>query len=169
MTEPRREPDEEDLDARFEQIIAGWDDIPDLPEPSRQEQSAQPEQSEQPARPDRPVESPGTPGDSRLGGAPAAYLGDDDLGWRGYRVAEPDEHFEPPEPQLPPAHDATYWISVAGIVLGPLIVVWAVMFSGNPDPGWWVLTGIAATAVGFGLLVLRGSGERDPDDDGAQV
>ena len=66
-------------------------------------------------------------------------------------------------------HDATYWLAVAGMTLGPLTVIWAAMVSRNPDPGWWVLTGIVLTVAGFGLMVLRGSGERDPDDNGAQV
>ena len=62
-----------------------------------------------------------------------------------------------------------YWLAVAGMTLGPLLVIWAAMVSRNPDPGWWVLTGIVLTVAGFGLMVLRGSGERDPDDNGAQV
>ena len=89
--------------------------------------------------------------------------------WRGHTPAEVEEHFEPPDPALPPAHDATYWLALAGLVLGPLIVVWAAVISGDPDPGWWVLLGIVATIGGFGLMVMRGSGERDPDDDGAVV
>ena len=67
-------------------------------------------------------------------------------------------------------HDATYWAAVAGLVLGPLLVLWAAFLSGNPDPGWWIVTGIALTVVGFGLLVLRGSTDADTeDDDGAKV
>ncbi len=89
--------------------------------------------------------------------------------WRGYLPEEPDEHFEPPEPQLPPAHDATYWLAVLGLVGGPLLVLWAVVFSSNPDPGWSVVAGILLTLAGFGLLILRGSGERDPGDDGSRL
>ena len=56
-----------------------------------------------------------------------------------------------------------------GICLGPLVIVWAAVLSHNPDPGWWVLFGLAVTVAGFALMVLRGPGDRDPDDNGARV
>ena len=71
--------------------------------------------------------------------------------------------------RLPPAHDATYWLAVVGMVAGPLLVLWAVVFSGNPDPGWLIVAGLLMLGFGFGLLVMRGSGERDPDDDGSRL
>jgi hypothetical protein len=49
------------------------------------------------------------------------------------------------------------------------VVLWAAFFSGDPDPGWWIVTGIVMLVVGFGLMLARGSGERDPDDNGARV
>ena len=116
--------DPDDIDARFREIIAGWEATTD------------------PAAPTTP---------------------------RSYEPTEPDDHFEPPAPTLPPAHDATFWLAIVGVVGGPLMILWATLLSGNPDPGWWVVAGIAATVVGFGLIVLRGSTERDPDDDGARV
>ncbi len=92
-----------------------------------------------------------------------------EAGWRQHSPTELDEHFEPPDPALPPVHDATYWLALAGLTLGPLLVVWAAVFSGHPDPGWWVVAGIVATIGGFALLVIRGSTDKDPDDDGAVV
>ncbi len=117
-----------------------------------------------------PAGPAGTPGDPGPGAGDAAYrLEELDLSaWRSFLPAEDDEHFEPPEPELPPAHDATYWLAVFGVVAGPLLVLWAVVLSGNPDPGWWVLSGVSLTVAGFGLMILRGSGDRDPDD-GARV
>lgn len=110
----------------------------------------------------------GTPVGKDTTGAPAD---DDDLGsvWRGYRPAEIDEHFQPPDPPVPSARDATYWLSVVGLAGGPLLAIWAAVLSGNPDPGWLIVIGVLMTFAGFGLLVMRGSTERDPDDNGARV
>lgn len=152
-----------DVDLQFASIIAHWEDVaPTRPlvdgpaAPSSADESLPPPISQQPV----------------TGPQSAAGLDDDDalFGWRGYAPPpEIDDHFAPGPPDLPPVHDATYWLAVAGMVLGPLIIVWAAVLSGNPDPGWWVLVGIAVTVAGFALMVLRGSGERDPDDNGARV
>jgi hypothetical protein len=117
-------------------------------------------------------DAPDRAGPGALGGEGPAYRtasDPDTQAWRGYLPDEPDEHFEPPEPQLPPPHDATYWLAVLGLVAGPLLVLWAVVLSGDPDPGWLILAGLLLTVGGFGLLVMRGSGERDPGDDGSRV
>lgn len=165
-----QDPRPEDIDAQFEAILAGWD------------QSAPTSGSallreldltylHRPGPLDEPAED-----EPHLRQSPDELLDADtdestepDTGWRRHTPPEVEEHFEPPVPTLPPAHDATYWLAVAGLTLGPLLVVWAAVLSGDPDPGWWVLIGILATIAGFGLVVLRGSGERDPDDDGARV
>ena len=55
------------------------------------------------------------------------------------------------------------------MVAGPLLVLWAVVFSGNADPGWMIVAGLLLLGFGFGLLVMRGSGDRDPDDDGSRI
>lgn len=179
------------LDERFEAILAHWDEeadtsgsarleLPDgtgAPRPQRLEPGAVPG-----ADPGHGIEgdAEATDPDGRDGddvtpeglgpiGRPsweAAALED---GWRRHTPPEVEEHFEPPDPQLPPAHDATYWLALVGLTLGPVLVFWAAALSGNPDPGWWVVLGVVATVGGFGLLVMRGSGERDPDDDGAVV
>ncbi len=148
-----------ELDARFESVLSGWDlDAPNDP-------TAPPEVGPAQQPPEQSVETP----DARERAAdPAAAPSSFDTGWRVHVPPEIEEHFEPPDPSLPPAHDATYWLALGGIVLGPLLVLWAA-FSGNPDPGWYVAVGVVVTTAGFALLVLRGSRDRDPDDDGARV
>lgn len=167
-------PSADDVDVQFASIIAHWD-----------------EQAPEPLGDGRPVVAetdwPDALAGSRVIGRSNADPddasavdgeGDGDrdaggeqrlFGWRGHTPPPDDEHFEPPAPVLPPVHDATYWLAVAGMTLGPLLIVWAAVLSHDPDPGWWVLGGILLTVAGFGLMVLRGSGERDPDDNGAQV
>ena len=187
--EPARPLDAGEVDARFAQIVAGWgltapgsapaDDPPAMPPamlPAPGDGSAGlPPGATGSTRPADPGRRPEPLGRADAPDGPDSDLptpGWDEppLGWRGHVPPEEDEHFEPAPPApLPPAHDATYWLALAGLILGPLLVIWAAVLSHNPDPGWWVLLGVAATIVGFGLLVLRGSGERDPDDDGARV
>ncbi|MGB8385044.1 MAG: hypothetical protein WCG47_28030 [Dermatophilaceae bacterium] len=163
-----------DVDEEFARIVAGWDDVaptsgsshlpPDPPSVQRVEREAHEPTSE--AAPPPPADAEAEA--ERAAGDPA-YLPEGEP-WRSYVPdEEPDEHFEPPEPQLPPAHDATYWLAVVGMVAGPLLVLWAVVFSGNPDPGWLIVAGLLLLGFGFGLLVMRGSGERDPGDDGSRV
>ena len=150
------DPTAADIDSQFASIIALWD----------QEGSAAPLDER---RPD-PQTHEVLPNRPTLPGLPLTETDDDRfIGWRGYAPPEDDEHFDPPAPTLPPAHDATYWLAVLGICLGPLVIVWAAVLSHNPDPGWWVLFGLAVTVAGFALMVLRGPGDRDPDDNGARV
>ena len=190
MTDPSapRRDDDEHIDVRFAEIVAGltWDDekhdhdhapdhehegvdaagrgrvaTPESPGLGPVEGSA----GMPPAGPDAPA-----PAESTFVTLPPLLgIPDGREAWRGYTPAEEDEHFEPPDPDLPPVHDATYWAAVGGLVLGPLVVIWAAFLSGNPDPGWWIVTGITLTVLGFGLLILRGSTEDDLDDDGARV
>jgi hypothetical protein len=71
---------------------------------------------------------------------------------------------------LPPGEDLHYWGAVAGLVLGPVMVLY-VVFARPFHATWWLLAGIAAIVLGFGLLVLRAPRERDPfdSDDGSRV
>ena len=184
------------VDEEFARIVAGWDDVaptsgsahlppaqgmPAPPESERDGDASSVETTpavEHPPPPPADLGAPEPPPDDTAGPAveadadaapdEPAYLPERDA-WRGYEPNEPDEHFEPPEPDLPPAHDATYWLAVVGMVAGPLLVLWAVVFSGNPDPGWLIVAGLLLLGFGFGLLVMRGSGERDPDDDGSRL
>ena len=81
-----------------------------------------------------------------------------------------DDGFVPPEVALPPGEDLHYWGAVAGLVLGPVMVLY-VVFARPFHATWWLLAGIAAIVLGFGLLVLRAPRERDPfdSDDGSRV
>ena len=86
------------------------------------------------------------------------------------RGDEPDDHFEPPsEIELPSAEtDPMFWAIVGGLVGGPLLLLYLLFFD-RDGSGWWIVTGLAMTVVGFILLVLRGGTERDPFDDGTRV
>ncbi|KGN31747.1 hypothetical protein N798_08080 [Knoellia flava TL1] len=91
--------------------------------------------------------------------------------WRaGPSIDDEDDHFEPPEVQLPPGEDIGYWGALLGLVGGPLLLLWVVVsepFYG----GWWTLGAILLFFGGFGLLVMRQPKDRDPfdDDNGARV
>jgi len=82
-----------------------------------------------------------------------------------------DEHFHPgPTAPLPPQEDLHFWGIVVGLVAGPLLLLWLVIF--RPDvSNWWVLASLGLTVMGFVLLVLRQPKSRDEDDhdDGARV
>lgn len=166
-----------DVDEQFARIVAGWDEPdptggsasrpPPRPAPGHPEEPAGPT----PGTPSGPPTPPGLGPDQppvAAGGIPVGD-GDTPTTWRGHDPPQVQEHFEPPDPALPSPRDATYWLSVLGMVGGPLVAIWAAVFSGNPDPGWMVVVGVLMTFAGFGLLVMRGSMDRDPGDDGARV
>lgn len=81
---------------------------------------------------------------------------------------EDEDHFEPPEPRpLPPQEDLHFWGIIVGLVGGPLLLLWLVLF--RPDvAGWWMWLAIAMSLGGFVLLVLRGPSD-DDHDNGAVV
>ena len=64
-----------------------------------------------------------------------------------------DEHFEPgPTAPLPPQEDLQFWGIIVGLVGGPLLLLWLVLF--RPDvSGWWTLGALGLTVRGFVLLV----------------
>ena len=82
-----------------------------------------------------------------------------------------DDHFVPgPTAPLPPQEDLSFWGIVAGLVGGPLLLLWLVLF--RPDvSGWWTLGALGMIVGGFVLLVLRQPHSRDEDDpdNGARV
>lgn len=93
-------------------------------------------------------------------------------------VAEPvelfedeDDHFVPgPLAPLPPQEDLSFWGIVVGLVAGPLLLLWLVLF--RPDvSGWWTLSALGMIVGGFVLLVMRQPHDRDADDpdNGARV
>ena len=84
---------------------------------------------------------------------------------------EEDEHFEPgPLAPLPPQEDLQFWGIIVGLVAGPLLLLWLVLF-GRGVSDWWTFLALGLTAGGFVLLVLRQPASRDEDDpdNGARV
>ena len=174
--------DDRDVDAAFEAIIAGWDDPltpgaegPGGPTDALSAPYPSPDASagDGPAEPATPPTPPLLP--QPFGGwrvnppllplsgtepGPADQLDSD----------EDDEHFVPPEVHLPPQEDVHFWGIVAGLVGGPLMLIWLVVVRGDGAGSWWVAGAVALTLAGFVLLVLRQPAHRDPtDDDGARL
>lgn len=184
---------DKDVDAQFADIIAHWDDVESLADPTPSDTG--------PAVPSPPEDSP--PGPSRPGAdpsdpgrAPGPPRDDEATGhvnesplmgipvWRGATAPSPgapgaeagppadeDEHFEPgPTAPLPPQDDLHFWGIVMGLVGGPLLLLWLVIFP--PGLGsWWGLLALGLTVGGFILLVLRQPSSRDngDPDNGARV
>ncbi len=153
---PDRSPDsdrpDEDVDAEFARIIAGWDELPSLPEPPA---STPPPPIRYYTDPPQPPALPGPP-------VPRP---------RDYEPApEPDEGYEPPEPPPLPRGDLPGVLAWAATLLGPMFLVFAALFWRAASP---LLLGLAVVAFmgGFVALVMRLPSHRDDDsdDDGAVV
>ena len=88
---------------------------------------------------------------------------------RSYEPPEEDDHFVPPDPPPLPAGDLHFWAIVAGLTIGPLLVVLSAVVPVLDQP--WTLIGVLMSIAGFVLLVLRQPQRRGPDDGthGAQV
>ena len=87
--------------------------------------------------------------------------------WRSPEpVEEPEEHFEPGPTAPLPAGDLQFWGILAGLVGGPLLLLFLVLFNREGNP-LWMLLAVGITVAGFGLLVQRLPRHRDEDDDGA--
>ncbi len=184
-----------EVDARFADLVADWDPSEPPGRPDEPGSPVLPTAATAPAASEPGTETDAPPAD-RGNANPALPARDDDLGpprdvgsppqaitlsfpvWRGASgpsiedvlAAEEDEGFIPPPVTLPPAEDLHYWGAVLGLVAGPLIVIWVVL--AHPFYAtWWALAGAAMFVAGFLLLVLRGPGDRDPEDDdnGARV
>lgn len=188
MTE-REQPDEGDVDAIFESIVARWntddtaddrsdgggsesggadDDRPDggQDRPARTQRTSDVRGALPPARKPQP-RSQDVPWrvDPSNSVADALLGGDDDPGQAG-----DDDRFTPPTPApLPPSSDRLFWGAVVGLVLGPLGLIWLVV--ARPSVGSWASFVVLALIVGgFACLVLRQPRERDDDpSNGARV
>lgn len=168
--------DDADIDAEFAAIIAGLEDVPDLPE-----------------HPDRPVTNTWRPGafpvfPVRPAPGPDAgadvpepppgdlaevdpHTGEREVPPPGAVEASLDEgHFEPPPVHLPGEEDLQFWGIVVGLTAGPLLLLWLVFF-GESWSRWWLYGAFALTLGGFALLILRQPRTRDHDDpdNGARV
>lgn len=183
-----------DVDAQFADIIAHWDDVAPLPErgpdaPQTNERPTGPVAPEGGGDVDEAPPAPSEPGDvpppvRPLGVNPSPLTGSIPV-WRGATsgsgVGRPDasapdaddedEHFRPgPTAPLPPQEDVHFWGIVVGLVAGPMLLLWLVIF--RPDVSdWWVIASLGLTVMGFVLLVLRQPRNRDHDDpdNGARV
>jgi hypothetical protein len=90
---------------------------------------------------------------------------------RDLRDLDDDEHFEPgPTAPLPPQEDLQFWGIIVGLVAGPLVLLWLVLFRPNVSD-WWTLGALGLTVMGFVLLVMRQPHDRSEDDpdNGARV
>ncbi|WP_435198338.1 hypothetical protein [Janibacter sp. GS2] len=178
----RQHPDERDVDAIFESMVARWDD------PSAAEaHGASPATGDVAPRrqttgdvhlPSPRAAGPGTDDDPPAAvpepvpwrtdpthSVADALLGnDDDPG-----LADDDEGFTPPAPApLPPASDRLFWGALIGLVLGPLGLIWTVIV--RPGGFWPKAVVIALIVGGFACLVLRQPRDRGYDpDQGARV
>ncbi|MEO7267980.1 MAG: hypothetical protein ABIW49_02110 [Knoellia sp.] len=175
---------ERDIDAEFDAIVARWDDdSPQLPKPRTVQDITtayaalsrpEPTSPEPVAENDEPTEPEAAAPEVEkfvdpepLALAPTAPP----EVWReGPSIdAEDDDHFEPGPVQLPPGEDLGYWGAIAGLVGGPLLMIW-IALTGPFHRGWWILGAIVLFLGGFALLVMRSPKLRDPhDDDGARV
>jgi hypothetical protein len=87
--------------------------------------------------------------------------------WRSPEpVEEHEEHFEPGPTAPLPAGDLQFWGILTGLVGGPLLLLFLVLFNREGNP-LWMLLAVGLTVAGFGLLVQRLPRHRDEDDDGA--
>jgi hypothetical protein len=188
---------DKDVDAQFADIVAHWDDVvvdddagsaagpgPDAgPPPVRRNVNPPLRPDPNPVnRPFEPRQEPSEPPIERpfvvwRGALPPAGSGDgdgaDDAGPSelAFLDEDDDEHFEPgPTAPLPPQEDLQFWSIIVGLVAGPLLLLWLVVF--RPDvSGWWTLGALGLTVTGFVLLVLRQphTGDENDPDNGARV
>lgn len=180
--------DGRDVDAEFAAIVAGWDDVPDLPatltgpgldpslhpsldlEPGPETASAGPSKVPPPPT---PVVEPGAepPRETPPREMPPRETPPRETPPPGIVEAGLEEgHFEPPPVELPPQEDLHFWGIVVGLTLGPILLIWMALF-GSGHSVWWTYAAIAMSVGGFVLLVLRLPKDHDDDDrdSGARV
>lgn len=168
----RQHPEDRDVDAIFESIIArfdepGADEPPPVDPPRPRRQSTGDVQL-----PIRPVSRDPDTSDTRVpwrtdptNSVADALLGSD----TNPGIADDDEGFTPPPPApLPPLSDRLFWGAIAGLVLGPLGLLWLVL---TQSGGFWSMAlVISLTVGGFACMVLRQPNERGYDpENGARV
>ena len=122
--------------------------------------------------------TPAAPPSDRMPVRPAAApqpLPDDDAppvvgsGWRQHDPPDVEEHFVPPPPApLPSADDKHFWLMMVGLIGGPLLFLYLILFARDGN-GWWMMFALGMAIAGFVLLVLRQPAERDENDDGVRL
>ena len=178
-----------DVDAEFADIIARWDEVqslPDAPDSVETVTDGHTDGHDGPAdgtsgKPATGVNPPLLPSVNPPPTRPFVV-------WRGAEQPDPaeqpepvelrelrdlddDEHFEPfPTAPLPPQEDVQFWGIIVGLVAGPLLLLWLVLFRPNVS-NWWTLGALGLTLMGFVLLVMRQPQGRDEDDpdNGARI
>lgn len=151
----------EEVDKAFADIVARLDDTPGPP-PSPSDADDADDAPEAEPRPSGPVPVPWRV--DPTGSVQKALLSDDE------ELFGADESFEPPAPAaLPPASDRTFWVALVGLVLGPVLLLVALLGRDSLS-SWWAWGGLALLVAGFGALVARLPRDRvDPGDNGARV
>jgi hypothetical protein len=174
---------DKDVDAQFADIVAHWDEVESLPDPEPRADDVAPGEDEAtgPGATRSAVNPPLEPDTAAVNPPPVRPF----VVWRGAEAADEEEtppelaevedvdeeHFVPgPLAPLPPQEDIQFWGIIVGLVAGPLLLLWLVLFRPNVSD-WWTFGALALTAGGFVLLVLRQPHSRDEDDpdNGARV
>jgi len=89
--------------------------------------------------------------------------------WRAHQVDdEYEEHFEPSPVAPLPVGDLQFWAIIAGMVGGPLLLVYLVFFNRDAS-SYWTLAALFMSVAGFALLISRRPGHQEDDDDGARL
>lgn len=178
----RQHPDERDVDAIFESIVARWDDPPapdpvigvpddetssprqqatgDVHLPSPEESASEPSEEPGPTADLEPTAEPIPWRTDPTNSVAEALLSNDDTPG----VADDDEGFTPAPPApLPPTSDRLFWGALAGLVLGPLGLLWIAL--ARPGGFWPKFIVIALIIGGFACLYLRQPTDRGYDPE----
>jgi hypothetical protein len=174
-----RDRPEEDVDAAFAAIIAGWDDVPSLDDPASSAEPSHPDdpgdgepgaaQREDHAEAAEAAEElPSSPAAPSPSPSPSAATGPRD--WSTPEESEDDDRYHPPEPPPLPRGDLAGRLAWAGVLLGPAFLFVAGLFW-RTAPRLWLAIAVLAFVGGFVTLVLRLPADRDDSDgdDGAVV
>lgn len=159
-----------DVDARFAEIVAGWEPSADLDAPAG---SAGADETQEPDVPrDAPPEPtpapPEPPNAERLRGLFQPTWNDpldDEASW------DDEGHFVPPPPPPLPRVSPERRLAWAGLLGAPLVAL-LLIGAGIRVSGWMALLLVGAFIGGFGYLVATmGSGPPDglSGDDGARI
>jgi len=149
---------DKNLDEQFAEIIAHWDEEAAGADPLDDDPAeGGGDGAREEVRRGEDVAPPQAPG-----AAPRT-------GWRVFEGTDAEDHFEPPPPQpLPSGEDKHFWGIIMGLVGGPLMLLFLVVFD-RAGSGWWKLLALVVTVTGFVLLVLRQPTPGDDDDDGVRL
>jgi len=147
----------EEVDSRFAELVAGFDDAPQDPVPRWSVLEDAPDATPGPASDPTPAAGSGRPPlSSRLlrSGADSAPP----------PVENPEDHFVPPPPPPLPEADRVTRLAWAALLGGPLLLVLSALL-GITLEGWVPALAVASFVGGFATLVAR-MRDRPRQDDG---